>query len=631
MQDKRGGTLLFTIEFILPYTNLGPAVEQAFNEHPKKNEMSCRMSFIAHDRVKSSEIRGDIIIARGLTATFLNRMLKGSFTVVEIPMTGYDILRAINIAQTKYKESNMAIIATEDAIYGFEENIQELFPNVKAYEISFDSNISAVIENAVKEGAKVIIGGNEVVTTAIDMGYKGVRIETGRQGIRQAIDEAWKIHTSKLEEELRVSRLNAVVENIEEGILACNEKKEVTVCNAYAQGLLGLPMSSIIGKNLSEIHTDLDKVPFETLKKNETCYFININGTRTVVNRIPVLVDGEFGSGTIVLQKLSSIEKMKAESMISANSKGLVASHTFKDIIGESKAMLRTKSLALNYSRVNANVLLLGETGTGKELFAQSIHNASSRKSNPFVAINCAALPESLLESELFGYAEGAFTGALRGGKQGLFELADKGTIFLDEISEMSFSLQGRLLRVLAERSIRRIGHDKVIPVDVRIIAASNQDLERLVEEKKFREDLFYRLDVLRLTIPPLRARKEDIPALMENYISHYDQKNNMHKHMMDPDIFPLLEKRNWPGNVRQLRNLCERLSAIVSDSLISQDAIEMCLPEESVEYISSEKNEKEVIEEVLKKYKGNKSKAAVALNIDRSTLYRKMKNLNIV
>lgn len=623
---------MFTIEFILPYSNLGPAVEQAFNEHPQKHNMACRISFIAHDRVKSSEIKGDIIIARGLTATFLNQMLKGSFTVLEIPMTGYDILRAKQKATKKFGDVKVALIATESVIYGFEEQMKDVITHVKTYEISFDSDIAAVIRQAVNDGAGAIIGGNEVVTLAEDMGYNGVRIETGRQGIRQVIDEAWKIHISKLEEELRVSRLNAVIENIEEGIIACDRDKRITLCNAFAQGILGKPMAEILGRKLAEIEPGLDKIPFNSLQKNEAGYFLTINGIRIAVNRIPVLVNDTFESGTIVLQKLSNIEKLENESRISATSKGLVATHTFKSIIGSSPALVNTKQLAINYSRVNANVLILGETGTGKELFAQSIHNASDRKNNPFVAVNCAALPESLLESELFGYVEGAFTGALRSGKAGLFELAHKGTIFLDEISEMSFVLQGRLLRVLEERSIMRLGHDKVIPVDVRIIAASNQNLEKLVEEKKFRQDLFYRLDVLRLSIPPLRERSSDIPDLMENFISHFDSKNKMHRHMIDPSIFPDLESRAWPGNIRQLRNLCERLSAIVVDSIITKESIDMCTsPGISEDQRVETGNERENIMEALQKCGGNKSSAASLLKVDRSTLYRKLRKHNLL
>lgn len=623
---------MFTIEFILPYSNLGPSVEQAFNEHLQKNNMACRISFIAHDRVKSSELKGDIIIARGLTASFLNQMLKGSFTVLEIPMTGYDILRAKQKANQKYGDVKVALIATESAIYGFEEQMKDVITHVKTYEIAFDSDIDFVIKKAISDGAGAIIGGNEVVSMAEGMGYNGVRIETGRQGIRQVIDEAWKIHISKLEEALRASRLNAVIENIQEGIIACDRDKRITICNAFAQGILGKPISEVVGKPLREVEPGLDTVPFNSLQKNETGYFLTINGTRIVVTRIPVIVNNNFESGTIVLQKVSNIEKLENENRIFASSKGLIATHKFKDIIGSSHAMNNAKQLAINYSRVSANVLILGETGTGKELFAQSIHNASDRKNNPFVAVNCAALPESLLESELFGYVEGAFTGALKSGKAGLFELAHRGTIFLDEISEMSFALQGRLLRVLEERSIMRLGHDKVIPIDVRIIAASNQNLEQLVEERKFRQDLFYRLDVLRLSTPPLRARIEDIPELMVSFITHFDNKNKMQRHMIDPSIFPYLQSLSWPGNVRQLRNLCERLSAIVVDSVITHESISMFTSSQFSERAEIKSlNEKENIMRALDKCGGNKSAAAALINIDRSTLYRKLRKYNMM
>lgn len=619
---------MFAIEFILPYSNLGPAVKQAFNEHPQKNNMDCKISFIAHDQVKSSEIKGDIVIARGLTAAYLNKKFKGEFTVLEIPMTGYDILRAIQKVNKLFGQCRIAFIATEGVIYGLEEQMENLISSVSTYEISFDSDIPSVIRQAISDGADAIIGGNEVVTLAEEMGYSGVRIETGRQGIRQVLDEAWNIHISKLEEELRVSRLNAVIENIEEGIIACDENKKITLCNLFAQNLLGKTMSEIMGKSLGEVESGLDKISFTSLKQSEAVYFLTINGIKVAVNRIPVLVSDKFYSGTIVLQKMSNIERLENESRILATSRGLVAVYKFEDIIGNSSLINESKKLALSYSQVNANVLLLGETGTGKELFAQSIHNASNRRNNPFVAINCAALPESLLESELFGYVEGAFTGALRTGKPGLFELAHKGTIFLDEISEMSYSLQGRLLRVLEERSIMRLGHDKIIPIDVRIIAASNQNLEKLVEDKKFRQDLFYRLDVLRLEIPPLRNRVSDIPDLMNNFISHFDKHNKVPRHMIDPSVFPYLQSLSWPGNVRQLRNLCERLSTIVVYSLITRKEIDMCIPCGNKQEILTEKDK---ILNALQQNAGNKTLTAEYLGIDRSTLYRKLRQYKLL
>lgn len=621
---------MFTIEFILPYTSLGPAVEQAFNEHPQRHNMSLRMSFIAHDRIKSSELQGDVIIARGLTALYLNHLIKGAFTVLEIPMTGYDIFRALQEGYDLYGDQDAALIATESVIYGFEEQMRGVNAKVRTYEIVFDSDMRAVIKKAIDDGAGFIVGGNEIVTLANDMGYKGIRIMAGRQSIRQVIDEAWKIHTTKLEEVAKYSKFNAVIENIDEGIIACDRDEVVTICNRYAQTLLGTPSHEIIGSKLSEVDASINDPPIRTLTQEEPGIFVKINGISLAVNRIPIFVEDHFESGIVVLQKLSNIQKLENEIRVSVAHKGLVARHTFDDIIGSSPVMTEIKQLAMNYSRVNANVLILGETGTGKELFAQSIHNASERRNKPFVAVNCAALPESILESELFGYVEGAFTGASKSGKAGLFELAHGGTLFLDEISEMSYSLQGRLLRVLAERSIMRLGDDEVIPIDVRIIAASNQDIENLVTMKKFREDLFYRLDVLRLVIPPLRDRVSDIPAMMDAFLSNFDKKNGTCKHMIEPDIFPYLESLQWPGNVRQLRNLSERLSAMVFDSVITMKSIDIGFFRQQ-ERVNEPVDERDMLIAVLSECGGNKSQASLRLGVDRSTLYRKLRKYGLL
>lgn len=221
----------------------------------------------------------------------------------------------------------------------------------------------------------------------------------------------------------------------------------------------------------------------------------------------------------VAFQDVTRIQEMEGKFYRKIHLRGHVAKYTFDDILFQSSEIKRTIETAQRYSEVDSNILIIGETGTGKEIFAQSIHNHSNRKNNPFVAINCAALPENLLESELFGYAEGAFTGAMKGGKQGFFELAHRGTIFLDEIGEISPKMQSRSLRVLQEREIMRIGDDKVIPVDVRILSATNKDLMQMVKSNDFREDLYYRLSVLDLVLPPLRERREDIPLLVNAFI----------------------------------------------------------------------------------------------------------------
>ena len=240
-----------------------------------------------------------------------------------------------------------------------------------------------------------------------------------------------------------------------------------------------------------------------------------INGKQVLVNRIPIIIDNDTLSVVVNIQETSNIQKIERNLRAELYRKGFVAKHTFSDIIGDSDIIKETVNKAKKIGRTNSTVLITAETGCGKELFAQSMHNLSRRMGGPFVAVNCAALPENLLESELFGYEEGAFTGAKRGGKIGMFELAHKGTIFLDEISEIPLGLQGRLLRVLQEKEIQRVGGDSVVNVDIRIIVASNKDLFDKVVKGSFREDLFFRINVLDLYIPPVRERKQDIPLLL--------------------------------------------------------------------------------------------------------------------
>lgn len=278
------------------------------------------------------------------------------------------------------------------------------------------------------------------------------------------------------------------------------------------------------------------------------------------------------------------------------------------------------------------------ESGTGKELFSQSIHNASERHGQPFVAVNCAAIPENLLESELFGYSSGAFTGASKEGKPGLFELAHNGTIFLDEISEMPLALQSRLLRVIQEREIMRIGHDKVIPINVRVIAASNRNLYDQVCKGQFREDLYYRLDVLALTIPPLRERGSDISLLARAFLTEFGIAQNRKPLNLTPAAAHYLEQQPWQGNIRELRNFCERLSVLCSNQdCIDADELPAFLPDTitTTHFIQSHSvfspsisGEQARILNALATADGNKTAAAQALGISRVTLWRQLKKL---
>jgi len=299
---------------------------------------------------------------------------------------------------------------------------------------------------------------------------------------------------------------------------------------------------------------------------------------------------------------------------------GLYANHTFEDIIGNSKALLEAKVTAKGYSGVDSTVLIVSESGTGKELFAQSIHNAGKRSAGPFVGINCASLSGSILESELFGYVDGAFTGAKKGGKAGIFEMANHGSIFLDEIGELDLHIQGKLLRVLQERCIMRMGDTKMIPIDVRVIAATNRNLVEDVKASKFRRDLFFRLDVLRLSIPPLRQRKEDIQTLCEFYRRRFLENGYW---QLPENCMKALLHHSWPGNIRELENLMERLSIVGKDNayqIIMRHISEMASLSQSE---SSPPLTSDLLQDTLQKCRGNKQKAAATLGIHRSTLYR--------
>lgn len=364
------------------------------------------------------------------------------------------------------------------------------------------------------------------------------------------------------------------------------------------------------------------------------------------IEYIPILIREKVDGVLISFQDITQIQKQEATIRKNLSDKGLRAKYTFRDVIHNSDIMNTTIEKARRFAETSSNIMLLGESGTGKELFAQSIHNCSKRKDGPFVAINCAALPENLLESELFGYVQGAFTGTNKGGKIGLFELAHGGTLFLDEISEVSINVQSKLLRVLQEREVRRIGDDKVISVDVRIICATNQNLKKLIVEGRFRQDLLYRLDVLRVFLPPLRRREKDVLLIFSSLLRHYLPDNVEELPPLTPEAQELLLFTPFPGNVRELRNVAERVSVLHNfPDAITADELTMALHPEDID--SDDHNaffdapaapvhalpcssEAQAIQDALKECNGNQTKAARLLGIDRSTLWRKLKKYNL-
>ncbi len=429
----------------------------------------------------------------------------------------------------------------------------------------------------------------------------------------------------------------------------------ITAMNQSYLEALGLEKSQAVGKPILSI-TPTTQLP-EILKTGriDQADVFKIAGNDTIVTRLPVIKDGEIigaigrslfmdmSGAKILMKKLQETEK-ELNIYKEEVRQGYRAKWQCKDLIGESEAFVKVKSMAEQISHTGSTVLITGESGTGKELFAHAIHNASSRSAHPFVRINCAALPEHLLESELFGYEEGAFTGATKGGKPGKFELAMGGTILLDEIGDMPLTMQTKMLSVLQERMVERVGGTKPIYINVRVIAATNRDLEQMVEEGKFRQDLYYRLNVVRLNIPPLRERTEDIPLLVRTLMSKINTIAGTQIKSISHKTVELMQNYNWPGNVRELENLLERALNLADmnreDSLTIKHfpvLVEKAYFEvEDVETTptplqnSIEQLEKKIILQALEKANGNKVQTAKILGIYTSALYRKLEKYGL-
>ncbi len=351
----------------------------------------------------------------------------------------------------------------------------------------------------------------------------------------------------------RESQLDILMQNIDAGVIGVNNDGNIFLYNENAKEIVN--KEQVLNKKGIELFPE---IPFDytiaNLKPVEE-KIIKINGYDVVVSVNPLLHSRKMYGAVAIIRRYSDLEKKEYMLRKKLIGKGYTAKYNFDDIFGESDSITETKNIAKRMSKSNSSILITGETGTGKELFAQAIHNNSLRKEFQFVPVNCGAFPESLLESELFGYEEGAFTGARKGGKPGLFELAHNGTLFLDEITEMPMSLQVKLLRVLQEREVVRLGGDRIIDVDIRIIAATNKNIKEMVENAEFREDLYYRLNVLPLKIPPLRSRREDILGLVD-----YLKKSFKSDFVLTDKAKEFLVNYSWKGNVRELRNCVEYL-----------------------------------------------------------------------
>lgn len=530
--------------------------------------------------------------------------------------------------------------------------------NVLTSQLSFDTTIdhyyspnpvylhpSATIEETRQILLKHKVGHAPVV----DEEMKPIGVLSTKQVLN-----SYNLVLNQMESEYKLTReweekLRSVIEFAYDAIILVNKKAEITMVNKGFSDLFGLKSENVLNKPAAELFPELGI--FNVIKSGISIQNKPqiIKGQQSLISIMPIKENGETISAickvtyrglTHLHEALTKVKKLEKQIYAYQNEINEIkgTKYTLLDIAGESSAIQKVKRDATLASKSMSTVLIVGESGTGKELFAQGIHAASGQK-GPFVQVNCAAIPPELLESEFFGYADGAFTGAKKGGMKGKFELAQNGTIFLDEIGDMSLPLQTKILRVLQEKEFQPIGSSKTIHLNTKIIAATNQNIEQMVKEGKFREDLYYRLNIIRLNIPPLRERLEDLPDIIDTIIDRLNQTGFYIRGITHSAITNLM-KHFWPGNVRELQNVLERAANLKAGDYIDADDVPTFHDFSEEKIIQQKKastykemiqlSEKDMIITAMKEAKGNKTQASKLLGISRPWLYAKIKKYNL-
>ncbi|WP_432792168.1 sigma-54 dependent transcriptional regulator PrdR [Peptacetobacter hiranonis] len=438
--------------------------------------------------------------------------------------------------------------------------------------------------------------------------------------------------------------LKYIIGHIKEGICAVNDEGIVILWNSFMEERYGIKSDEIVGRPISDFLEDTicERVlrrrigisgVYSTYKKQDMYGLVHAN---------PIFFGGEFVG--VVCTELDVTEARNLSFELEKTNEKLkylqdevknLSNGVFEGILGKSDKIEKAKAIAKQVAKTSSSIFIWGESGTGKEVFSRAIHEQSGRK-GAFVPVNCSAIPAELFESEFFGYESGAFTGANKKGKSGIFELAKDGTVFLDEIADLPLNMQAKLLRVLQEKEVRRVGGEKTIKINPRIISATNKDLEKMVKEEKFREDLYYRLNVVEIKIPPLRERKEDIGILLHYFLDEMCRENGKPRMTLSKEAYKILENYRWKGNIRELKNTVENMVVLSDSSIIEKDAIPSYIVESAKNSTDDEdypldltsaieKLEIKNITKALEMSKGNKAKAAKILNIPRTTLYYKL------
>ena len=576
----------------------------------------------------------EVILSRRGTAYILRQL---SVPVVALPDTTANQLRALKKASTMGQRIGITQIRTGECNLALCEELLGFQPEIILY--SDKRSLEEGVLHAQQQGLEIVVGGDITRRAAQKCGLPFVDLHDQPEIPASFFDSIVNVVQTRRKTLKEKERYRSILDGISEGILAVDERGAIEEINPQACSMLQVNALNVIGTPVSSVFPALPLASAH--ERHEPLHNVTAAGKQReqlIVNTIPIRVGKKPAGAVFSMQPASRI--LQAEERVrQAYNRGFKARYTLENFLHTSSCVESLLEQARLNAASEAGVCITGESGTGKEILAQGIHNASPRRVGPFVSLNCAAMPESLLESELFGYAEGTFTGGRRGGKIGIFELAQGGTLFLDEVGTISPSFQTRLLRVLQEKEIMRLGSNVVVPADVRIIAAANSDLWQDVAEGRLREDLYYRLHVLPLHIPPLRERKEDIPLLVEAFLQefHAQYAAEQRPRLQLPETFvQALQALPWPGNVRQLRTVAERLTVVSPhgyDTSAGERLLEELrhpgLPQTAKTVMERKILTPESVREALHSCGNSKVRAAALLGISRSTLWRLCKGLN--
>lgn len=576
--------------------------------------------------------RCDVVLSAGSNAEFLRKRLP--VPVISVRVGGFDVMAALSAASEGEERTALVLFQSipqevSNFLLGYRIPVE-----LRCYETETDAK--AIVQDLSTKGTRSLVGAGLVTRCARERGMRGVFIYS-RSSVLAALEESLNIVLTQRTERVVRQRLTAVLHHLDSGVVAVDEQGEIIAANPSADRLTGIALGAAEGVSLQRVLPSINVEAAISGRSKGVEQVRSIGGTQLLVRSNPILDAGRAVGAVFTLANAAELEQSFNSLRAHKSSKTTRALYTLEHIVQASPQMQqvirRCRTLALHSE---ASVLISGPTGVGKELLAQGIHSTSKRRAKRFVAVNCGALAPSLLESELFGYEQGAFTGARREGRPGLFEVANEGTVFLDEIGELPLELQTRLLRVLQEKEVTRVGSHEPIAVDVRIISATHRDLRTMVQEKKFRVDLFYRLNVVTVEVPPLKERLDDLNVIGTRMVASALREVGQGAHVTGVEkVLPsILQKHSWPGNVRELQNFAHRVAILVLETNETptkkqiSNLIDLDTADEGDDTLPTKRRAAELahITQVLREAGGSYDMAAERLGISRSTLWRRLK-----